>query len=235
MYQLASLQVMVNIKGEMIMTTITDAASATSTDSYTSTIAGSEASELQEQFLKLLLVQLENQDPLDPVDSDQFVSQLCDLSQLEQASITNDYLETLETSSISSQAASYIGKSVNVEGSTVEIAEDGTGEISFEIDSYASDAVISLIDDEGSTVYSEVMSDLSAGTYTASLEDLGEEITGGTYTFSVSAYDEEGAEVGVTTYSSVEITGVIYEDGTPYLVAGDETISLSDVTGLHQS
>lgn len=216
------------------MTIITATTTTDTTSSQTSS-ALTEASELQEQFLELLLVQLENQDPLDPVDSETFTSQLCALSQLEQAAITNEYLENLDSSVTSSQAVSYIGKSVNVEGNTVNIAEDNTGEISFTISDEAAETYISIYDDDGNTIWSEELTDLSSGTFTVSLDDLDDDMAGGSYTFSVSAYDEDGETVDVTTYSSMEVTGVVYDDGVPYLVAGDDSISLDDVTEIHQS
>lgn len=216
------------------MTYISETTTA-SGSTYQNTDSGSIASELQDQFMKLLLVQLDNQDPLNPMDSDTFVSQLCDLSQLEQSTITNDYLENLDSAVNNLQTVSYIGKSVNVEGDTVNIAEDNAGDISFSLSDEAAETYIDIYDDDGNTIWSKELPDLSSGNYTIPLDDIDESIAGGSYTFSVSAYDEEGNGIDVTTYSSVEITGVTYEDGVPYLVAGSDKISLDDVTEIHQS
>jgi flagellar basal-body rod modification protein FlgD len=216
------------------MTTIS-ATTALDSGSYSTQSTTSTASEIQDQFLTLLLTQLQNQDPTDPMDTDSFTSQLCSINQLEQSVITNDYLANLESAASTSQAVSYIGKSVNVEGNTVNINEDNTGDIAFKISDDAADASINIYDANGNTVWNEEMTDLSSGTYTVSLDDLDKSMAGGTYTYSVSAYDEKGNTLDVTTYSSVEITGLVYEDGEPYLVTNSGTISMDDVTELHQS
>ena len=197
--------------------------------------SGSAASELQDQFMKLLLVQLENQDPLNPMDSGAFTSQMCDLSRLEQAAVTNEHLENLAATVNNSQAVSYIGKSAKLEGDTVKISEENTGEVSFRLSDEASEVYISIFDDEGNTIWTEDLTDLSSGAFTVSLEDLDEGMAGGTYTFSVSAYDKDGESVDVTTYSPVEITGVVYEEGVPYLSSGEEIYSMTDIAGIFQS
>jgi len=72
-----------------------------------------------EDFLGLLLTELENQDPMDPVSTSEMASQCASLTQVSQLNETNDYLKTLS----SNQAVDYLGKTISYAG---EKSSDGT-------------------------------------------------------------------------------------------------------------
>jgi flagellar basal-body rod modification protein FlgD len=220
---------------EMSITSVTNTTDTTSTTNSTSTSSLSSLGATD--FMELLLAQLKNQDPTDPTDMTTFTSQLCSLNQLEQATTTNDYLESMASNSTSS-AASYIGKSITTDGDTTSIS-DGTAEpLTFNLSSDASDVSISVYDADGNEVRTISESDLSSGTNSISwdgTDDDGTTLDDGTYTFEVSAVDSSGDSVTATTYARSTVTGVAYEDGTPYLIADGEEISLDDVTGIYQS
>lgn len=187
--------------------------------------------------MTLLLTQLKNQDPTDPTDMSTFTSQLCSLNQLQQATTTNDYLEELVSTS-NSDAVNYIGKSVTVEGDTLSVSDGTAGNIAFNLDSEASDITISIYDSDGNEVRTITKSDLSSGTNTIQwdgTDDDGKALEDGDYTYEVSASDSNGDSVDTTTYKTVTVTGLAYEDGTPYLLADGEEISLDDITGVYQS
>ncbi|MCX8996128.1 flagellar hook assembly protein FlgD [Rhizobiaceae bacterium BDR2-2] len=110
--------------------------SATATTTATATKASSSdaktASLDYDSFLKLLLAQMKNQDPTDPMDASEQLSQLATFSQVEQSIKTNSHLENLITIGSLSNAASYIGKTItSVDGLTsgviasVRVASDG--------------------------------------------------------------------------------------------------------------
>jgi len=80
-----------------------------------------------ETFIKLLVTQMKNQDPTEPVDATQYVSQLASFSSVEQAIQTNAKLESLLTNQIMSQAGQYIGKQLSTEdGKTTGIVQSVT-------------------------------------------------------------------------------------------------------------
>jgi len=190
-----------------------------------------------DDFMTLLLTQLENQDPTDPLDMDTLTSQLCSLNQLEQATETNDYLEQLVSNS-NSEAVSYIGKSIAVEGDSTSISDGTADDLVFNLGDDASDLTITIYDSDGNEVRTISESDLSSGTNSISwdgTDDDGNTLDDGNYTFEISAADSSGDSVDVTTYTTAEVTGLVYEDGTPYLIADGEEISLDDVTGVYQS
>ena len=99
---------------------------ASAASSTTTSTAAEEAAETKEMFLKLLLTQLENQDPLEPVDTTEFTNQLVSYSSLEQQIETNEKLDEL-TSAVSSSssfsALSFMGATVDVESSSSVIQE----------------------------------------------------------------------------------------------------------------
>lgn len=113
------------------MTTVPPVSSSTSnTDAITKTGASSLD---YSAFLKLLIAQLKNQDPTQPMDSTQFIAQLATFSQVEQSVSTNSKLDSLLTSSALSLADQVIGKTVtsgdgSVSGkvTSVKITSDGT-------------------------------------------------------------------------------------------------------------
>jgi len=190
-----------------------------------------------DDFMTLLLTQLENQDPTDPTDMSTFTSQLCSLNQLQQATESNEYLEQLVANS-DSQAVSYIGKSIAFEGDSVSVSDGTADNLVFNLGDDASDVTITIYDSDGNEVKTISESDLSSGANSISwdgTDDDGDTLDDGDYTFEVSAADSSGDSVDVTTYSLAQVTGVVYEDGTPYLIADGLAISLDDIAGVYQS
>lgn len=113
------------------MTSVGSATSTTSTASTTSTTAAATSVDY-DTFLKLLVAQLQNQDPTNPMDSTEYLSQLASFSQVEQQITTNSKLDSILTASALQTADSAIGKkltsadgSVSGTVSSVKITSDG--------------------------------------------------------------------------------------------------------------
>jgi flagellar basal-body rod modification protein FlgD len=216
-----------------LSTTDTSTSTATSSTTTTSSTYGLDA----DDFMTLLLTQIENQDPTDPTDMDTFTSQLCSLNQLQQTTESNEHLEDI-LSGLSSQAVNYIGKMIPVTGDTTTISGGATQDLSFNLADDASEALVTIYDGDGNAVRSIELSDVSSGTSSLSwdgTDDDGNTLDDGEYTFEVSAEDSDGESVTVKTYSLAQVTGVVYEDGTPYLVADGEEVSLDDVTSVYEA
>ncbi|GHC64466.1 flagellar hook assembly protein FlgD [Limoniibacter endophyticus] len=108
------------------MTTVsqTSGVSTHSTSSANATSAASAASVDYQSFLKLLIAQMQNQDPTAPMDATQYVSQLATFSQVEQTIQTNNKLDQIMQSSMLSQAGSIIGlKVTSADGETSGIVK----------------------------------------------------------------------------------------------------------------
>ena len=96
----------------MAVDTVSSATSTTATSSSKASSAAASASLDYDAFLQLLIAQMQNQDPTDPLDASEQISQLATFSQVEQSIQTNTNLESLIAQSSLSNASSYIGKTI---------------------------------------------------------------------------------------------------------------------------
>lgn len=186
---------------------------ASGTDSGSAASAQDKLSGDLNFFLRLLTTQLKNQDPTQPLDTNQVTQQIATLSSVQQQVNTNSNLEKLLTASKQSQlttAVSYIGKEVETPGNTGEVMS-GQGAFAYSLASTALKANVTIKDAGGNTVFT------GTGTTNAGRNiivwDGTNSITGahmpdGTYTLSVSATDTSGKAVAVTTASVGIVTSV---------------------------
>src|SRR5579871_3988284 len=187
-------------------------------------------------FLTLLTTQLQNQDPLNPTDSNQFTQQLVEFSQVEQQINTNDNLKTLinqGSSQTGAYAVSYLGKSVTVTNGNAPLVK-GAADWSYNLGTQAAQTALSVTDANGNVVFS------GAGETAAGNHDFawngqdgnGTQLPDGVYTLHVTATAADGT--GVT--SQVSSKGIVSEvdmtGGTPKLLIGPMPVSLSDVAGV---
>ena len=213
--------------------TISDAASYSELTSTTTSYGNSDLD--QETFLNLLITQLQNQDPMDPQDSQEFAAQLAQFSSLEQLMTLNDGLDTLYLATSSMNNASMtqlIGKEVVAYGETFSYAGEGNEELLYDAAGEVADATINIKDEDGNVVASIELGSLPEGEGTYTWD--GSTISGGIaeeglYTFEVEAYDTDGDEV--TVYSMVQ--GVVdtmnYESGTPVPEIDGVEIELGEI------
>lgn len=189
----------------------------------------------KDDFLTLLVTQLENQDPLNPMDSTEFTAQLAQYSSLEQLYNVNDNLENLQTTQSllnNSQAVSFIGKTVKADGNSVQVTDGDSSEIYFELGADASAAYINIYDAAGSFVKSIESGALSAGEQSLAWDgndSNGNVVSDGEYTFEVMAVDLNGEMVDTVSFSTDQITGITYTDGSACLLAGDKKIPIESV------
>ena len=195
----------------------------------------------KEDFLKLLVSQLNNQDPLNPMESTEFTAQLAQFSSLEQLTNMNESLEysRLYQSSINNaQAVGFIGKTVKATGDSISIKDGTSNQIQFDLARDAETVNIHIYDSSDNLVKTINCDSLSDGEQSVEWDgtnDDGETVSDGTYTFVVSAADAGGETVEASTYMTVEVTGVTFKEGNAYLLAGDIEISMSDVIEVTDS
>jgi flagellar basal-body rod modification protein FlgD len=206
-----------------------------------SSSTGIESAMGRDAFLRMLMVQLQNQDPMDPTDSQQFSSQLAQFSQLEELQGMRDSLDSslstdmLLTQSITNTlAASLIGKTV-VANTASGYLHDGSADFHFHLDDAAENVKINIFDESGSQVKTITLSDLPEGDQTCTwngTDSNGNSLPEGVYTFTVSATDSSGASVTASPFIEGKITGIRYENGMAVLLIGDIEINLSEVTEI---
>jgi flagellar basal-body rod modification protein FlgD len=194
---------------------------------------------LKDDFLKLLVAQLQNQDPLNPASNQEFASQLAQFSSLEQLMEMNNSLgDNLEmngfiASSVNNSIAStFIGKEVHAVGNQVHLYEDGDPEIRFNQESTSADTLVKIYDSAGTLVRTI---DLGAcpggGTVTEwdGKDANGNRLTEGTYYTEVLASDYDGNRISTVTFMMGRVTGVRYFDNIARLLIGEEEVTLDNV------
>jgi len=211
-----------------------------STQSTTGLGANSDAvvseAQLQEdlnRFLNLLVAQLKNQDPLDPMDSNEFTQQLVQFASVEQQIKQNANLEKMlalqETSQVSTMVG-FIGNTIEATGDTVPL-EDGNAEFTYTLDSNATDVTISIRNSAGLTVFTAA-GDAGAGKHNFvwdGLDSVGEAQPDGAYTIVIGAVDRSGNLQSVEQTVFGRVTGGGVEDGKVSLFLGDVAVSMDDV------
>lgn len=185
-------------------------------------------------FLNLLTVQLQNQDPLSPMETNEFTNQLVAFTGVEQQINTNQKLDSLVALSLGSSFSSALGY-VGLEASYVstEFYHDGSGtsEIKYALDSESFETVARVVNENGDIIYEE---DVSGNTGSQDfvwdgLTDQGEAAPAGTYEIRIDALDFDGNAVGSTTVVKGEITGVETQDGVIYSIIGERAVAIGNI------
>jgi flagellar basal-body rod modification protein FlgD len=199
--------------------------------------AQKKADDLQKQFLNILLTQLKNQNPLDPMDTKEFTGQLAQFSSLEQQINTNVKLDTLLDSiqnNAASSAFTYIGKEADV-ATPMTAYQNGSADWTYELPSDAKKATFKVLDSSGNVLYQQAMTKVSAGSYgfKISASDLNPPpAEGSVLTLSIDASDANEKAIQPVISTTVMIDGVeTGEDGID-MRAGGLLFGLSDISKI---
>ncbi len=178
----------------------------------------------QEAFLKLLVAQLQNQDPLNPQENHEFVAQLAQFSSLEQSIGINDRLDQLALQNQglqNSQIVSLVGKQATVKGSIVTLSGQGAiVPISFTLDSAAKEGTVTIRDAAGRSIRTLPVSARAKGTVTVTWNgqnDSGVPQPAGAYQVNVTARNAADGPVSVTQQTSGRIKSVSFDRGFPVI------------------
>lgn len=198
----------------------------------------------KDEFLRLLVTQLQNQDPVNPLDSSQFAAQLAQFNSVEQLINVNDGITELVNTQVAigtgmtnTLAATLSGKQVRAIGNQIAIESGGTANVSFELSSPATDATITIKDLDGNVVRVEKLSNLSAGKNSWEWDGtstLGLALPDGNYKFEVTAQDGENA-VSVIPFVEGVVEKVKYGSEGVQLYVNGMYISLGDVEEIGES
>ncbi|HEY8697798.1 MAG TPA: flagellar hook capping FlgD N-terminal domain-containing protein [Rhizomicrobium sp.] len=190
-------------------------------------------------FLTLLTTQLQNQDPLNPMDSSQFTQQLVEFSQVEQQIDTNKNLQTLialgQANTLSS-ATNYLGKTITITTGNGAL-QDSSCSWRYALGADSSNTTLTVSDSNGKVVYSGAGETASGGhDFTWDGKDnAGNQMPDGVYKLSVTATTSDGQPV----QSAIAFKGVVDEinlTGTePLLMIGGMAVPLSQVSAVDQT
>lgn len=193
------------------------------------------AKDLNDRFLKLLVAQMNNQDPLNPLDNAQVTSQMAQINTVTGINGLNDTVTQLigQFSRLESmQAAQLTGRSVLVPGSTMALGESGNAVAGLELDLPADKVTVEIKDANGQVVREMQLGKKDMGVTRFEWDGktaTGERAPAGNYTFSVTATNGSTAVTG-TMLSSRLVEGVRQDNGAVQLVlAGGGAVAYTDV------
>jgi flagellar basal-body rod modification protein FlgD len=189
-----------------------------------------------QSFLQLLTTQLQNQNPLSPLDTNQFTQQLVEFAGVQQQINTNDSLATLvslQQTAQSTQALGFVGKTAVVNGSTAPLTDSSaTWQLSVPT---ASTVNINITSSNGQTVFT--------GTYNATagnnqpftwngLANDGTQEPDGNYTLTATAKDSSNNTVAITTQVEGVVSSVDLTQSPPLLSIGGQTFTVNQIQSI---
>jgi flagellar basal-body rod modification protein FlgD len=222
----------------MAITDIQSVTGGVGTQTQTSTTGNSTLG--QADFLKLLVTQLQNQDPTNPMDNQQFIAQMATFSQVQQMTTMNQSLQNiqlLQSSLNNTYTLSFIGKTVTATGNQMSLTKDGASSASFTLPSDATAVSANVYDSKGTLVKTIKYGAQTSGTYSVGWDGTdsnGKAAANGTYTFTIQAQDQKGASVTAQTLINGQVSGVKYDpDGTTYLMVGNNKVTISQIQSIN--
>jgi len=190
------------------------------------------------KFLNLLLTQLQHQDPLDPMHTTEFTSQLVQFATVEQQIQQNSHLENLLAVEQNQQVAvmvNYLGKFAEAIGSAVPL-ENGSAEFTYSFNENAESTTITIQDATGRVVFVGEGA-TGAGRHKFDwngLDTLGFPQPDGAYTVTVSAQRADGSLIDVLTTTFGRVTAAAVEENDVFLFMGDITVPMESVLSVKE-
>lgn len=188
----------------------------------------------KDEFVKLLMTQLANQDPTSPQDSEAFVAQLAQFANVELQTTANANLEAILVAQAANNqvtTAGLVGNQVVYDSDNVYVDSDTSPTLSTKLHGNAERMVVTLTDESGTTHTRAVEGPFQAGNVDLDVHEVfeGIDFPASNYKVSVTAQDPNGNSVDVDTRIRATITGVTFENGYAELLVGNLRIELTDV------
>lgn len=194
-----------------------------------------------DSFLTLLTTQLQNQDPLSPMDSTEFTNQLVQFSQVEQQINQNsklDQLVTLGAANLTGAAIGYVGMDVKVQGSLMYFNGTDPVEIDYALQGDAPGGANLRIEDENGVLVRTIEAERFSGTHRAiwdGKDEFGNDLPIGRYEVFVDAIDAEDNPVQNSVAISGRVDGVDTRNGEVTLILeGDILTPVGSILSINQ-
>ena len=202
---------------------------------------GSAAGPSRDQFLKLLVLQLQNQDPLNPITDQNFTAQLAEFSSLEQLTQINQNLLGLggiQQDLVNSQALNLLGKNILVSSDTpLHVAGGRADEILVDAPASAASVNVQVKNAAGGIVRTLEVPP-GAGRRPVSwdgTDDQGHPLADGEYTVAVVAKDAQGADVSASVFLSLTIDGISFTADGVRLGSGGRSLTFDQILEIRTS
>jgi len=191
------------------------------------------------QFLELLTTQLQNQDPLEPLDSNQFTEQLVQFSQVEQQINSNqklDDLVALQLNNAITTSLGYVGLDVSYISAEISYDGENPAPVRYSLGANAATSTINIFDEEGNLIQS-VDAETAAGVHDFEWDGrdlLGNPVPAGTYVVSVDSLDLAEDVIDTTTVVTGRVKGIEQQNGIVYALVGDRAVATTAILNGQQ-
>jgi flagellar basal-body rod modification protein FlgD len=195
----------------------------------------------KETFLRLLIAQLEHQNPLSPIQGTEFTAQLAQFSTLEQLQTMNVNLDTLVTAQEQMKglrAADLLGKNIKAQGDTTALRQGSSPDLQYALKADSAKVTISILDNAGNLVRTIEKLGQKAGEQHVSWDGKnakGVLLPDGEYRFVVLAKDSSGKPVDAETFLQGRVEGVDYVAGHPSLLVGGRRVEFEALSSIRQA
>ena len=207
---------------------------STNTSTASTTASNPKAVHDKDSFMKLLLVELQHQDPTDPMDSDKILTQTSQLATLESASNTNKALEELATQLSASRdfaAVSVIGKMASLGSNAVTLEKGKTAKFEVYFENTIKTGTMTITDKNGNTVKTVSLADQAGKKGVLAFEwdgtnNSNQALEAGYYSVKADYVDSTGAAQS-TQFGIYPVESVRYDDGKPLIKLGSSYIPMT--------
>jgi flagellar basal-body rod modification protein FlgD len=196
----------------------------------------------KDDFLRLLTVQLRNQDPLNPISNTDFIAQTAQFTSLEQLQNMNQNLQKVmgqlgggAASSGPASAAALLGRSVTVNGSPLTFDGANAVGLQYQLPAAAPSVFLQVVDESGAAVRTLALGQQGGGVHQIVFDgrdDQGRALAPGTYTYRVAAADAGGKSVPGIITGGGQVSGISVDGGQLMLLIGTARVPLSSVVGV---
>jgi len=211
---------------------------STTNPTATATAMQSSLALSSDDFLKLFVAQLQNQDPTQPQDPSTMLNQLSQMTLVQQGSESNTALNNLLTAqnnALSMSSLSLVGKNIVANGNSISFDGSDAASLQFNLPSSASAAAISISDASGNAVKTASLGAQAAGNVSYTWDGTnnnGTLLPAGAYTYAVTATSSSGAAVTATPYTTGIVTGVDLTGSTPSLTVGSMSVPITNIINV---
>jgi len=190
-------------------------------------------------FLRLLVTQLQSQDPTNPTENGEFVAQLAQFTTLEETTNTNALLEQLigqDVQRTQFDLVNFIGRTVVTEGDTISLGETDQPILTYALNDTATSVTIEILGEDGQVLRSiQSESPGTAGAHDVKwdgLDEDGDRLLEGVYQFRVNAIHANGAPVSNFTFARERVSNIVLGDENPIVVQSGKTLNTQDIISI---
>ncbi len=190
-------------------------------------------------FLRLLVTQLQSQDPTNPVQNEDFIAQLAQFTTLEQATNTNDLLEQLIGSNEANAQlglVNLVGRTIMTEGDTVSLSATNSPFLSYALSEDASEVQIDVLGQNNEVLRRMAPEEFQqAGAHQwqwDGLDEEGERLPEGVYQFRIKAEDSQGGAIPVFTFARERVTNIALGTESPVVVESGKAFTTPDIISI---